>query len=775
MSTLSSSPTASAAAATTSAVTHTLSASHNLKIVGIILAITSGLLIGSSFVFKKKGLLRSQAGGEMGEGVAYLKSPLWWTGMSMMILGELCNFAAYAFVEAIVVTPLGALSVVICAILSSFFLNEKLSFFGWLGCTLCIVSSLADVMLLIQDSPLHFQSLAQSSLPSTPSITIIAFTALPCNLLSLHTFRPLFSTRGRHFLLNGCRYYPGPQEQTVGQITEFQKLFLAPGFLSFISVLIVTSLVIIFFFAPKYGKKSMLWYISVCSMIGGISVSVTTGLGAAIVQTAMGDNQFKHWFMYFLFGFVIITLLVEVYYLNVALALFNTAMVTPTYYVIFTFFSMVTTIVLFQGLEASATQIITLVMGFLVICLGITILQMSKVDPTKLSKLDRRSTILLQAARAQTETVDEKGFVGYEDPGMDTLRGSFGTVGSIIRARTVKRMSQMEGARGQSLRMRPPGAAAPYDGTASWMSQSGLPGGGSEVEGMKRHQLYDAPVPRDDASSFRAPSVHSQLVNKKPTIKFDSQEIVHSYSRPGQPQSPATHEHRQAIHGSMIVHDGYPPLPPLPDVSATSSSTSRDSAAPSAQVTEGNLLEMDSPEITRPTISTMQQQQTEPLLYRNAQDLMMPPFLKDSVAVHSAPPTMYRGFARPGAGQGTLARKDSRDIFDAEGASTGGATTRGTLLSFPSVTDSAPSEWDQDELKRLGGNDVKGGLAGKAREREREKPRTPKRYPKGLDDDDQEESERLWQKQNSVDEISGLPPPSGAGSIRLVQPKKNQI
>lgn len=35
----------------------------------------------------------------------------------------------------------------------------------------------------------------------------------------------------------------------------------------------------------------MMWYISVCSLIGGISVSVTTGLGAAIVQTAMGDNQ----------------------------------------------------------------------------------------------------------------------------------------------------------------------------------------------------------------------------------------------------------------------------------------------------------------------------------------------------------------------------------------------------------------------------------------------------------------------------------------------------
>mgnify|MGYP002402990884 CR=1 FL=1 len=55
---------------------------------------------------------------------------------------------AYAFVEAIVVTPLGALSVVISAILSSIFLDEKLSFFGWLGCGLCIVRRIASVLPL---------------------------------------------------------------------------------------------------------------------------------------------------------------------------------------------------------------------------------------------------------------------------------------------------------------------------------------------------------------------------------------------------------------------------------------------------------------------------------------------------------------------------------------------------------------------------------------------------------------------------------------------------
>lgn len=83
----------------------------------------------------------------------------------------------------------------------------------------------------------------------------------------------------------------GPREATVGQIREFMKLFIAPGFLAYISVIFAASLVLIFYFAPKYGRKSMLWYIMICSMIGGISVSVTTGLGAAIVQTAMGDNQ----------------------------------------------------------------------------------------------------------------------------------------------------------------------------------------------------------------------------------------------------------------------------------------------------------------------------------------------------------------------------------------------------------------------------------------------------------------------------------------------------
>ena len=402
-------------------------------------------------------------------------------------------------------------------------------------------------------------------------------------------------------------------------------------------------------------------------------------------------------------------------------------------------------------------------MGFLVICVGITILQMSKVDPEKLNKLDRRSTMLLQAARAQTETMDEKGAIGYEDPGMDTLRGSFGTIGSIIRARTVKRMSQSSH-HTSNLRMRPSGAAAPYDATASWMSSAGMP---LPQEGMKRHQLYDAPVPRDDVSSFRAPSVHSDAVTKRPTIKFDSQDMVHQYSRPGQPQSPATHEHRQAVHGSMLLHAGYPPLPALPDT--------RDSV-----VSEGNLIDTTPvlppppPGPMTPTHSvrgaTLDQQQ---------QTLVMPRGITAEHAVHSAPATMYQ---RVGGQQHPVpAHKDSRELFD-----------RSTLLSFPSVTDSSPSDWNDEELERLqmyasaggGGLSTRNSSASLAvtpkakaaeRERSKERTRTPKRYPKGLDDDDEEESQRLVRKGTLSTEESDTELPPDMGSIRLVssQPKSH--
>lgn len=95
--------------------------------------------------------------------------------MISMVVGEVSNFSAYAFAPAILVTPLGALSIIvrcvsitmrtiyhtrrhmtpISAILAHIMLNEKLNVFGMLGCLLCIVGSVTIVLHSPEERVLH--------------------------------------------------------------------------------------------------------------------------------------------------------------------------------------------------------------------------------------------------------------------------------------------------------------------------------------------------------------------------------------------------------------------------------------------------------------------------------------------------------------------------------------------------------------------------------------------------------------------------------------------
>lgn len=61
-----------------------------------------------------------------------------------------------------------------------------------------------------------------------------------------------------------------------------------------------------------------------------------------------------------------------------ALNLFNAALVTPTYYVFFTSATIITSSVLFRGFKGTPVSIVTVIMGFLQICAGVVLLQMSK-------------------------------------------------------------------------------------------------------------------------------------------------------------------------------------------------------------------------------------------------------------------------------------------------------------------------------------------------------------------------------------------------------------
>ncbi|KAG0455262.1 hypothetical protein HPP92_024554 [Vanilla planifolia] len=287
---------------------------------GFSLAISSSVFIGSSFIVKKKGLKKAGAYGVRAGsgGFSYLKEPLWWIGMITMIVGEIANFAAYAFAPAILVTPLGALSIIVSAILAHFILNEKLHIYGVLGCILCVVGSTSIV---------------------------------------LHA----------------------PKEREIESVKQVWDLAFEPGFIVYSCVVVLLVLVLIFKFVAHYGQTHMLIYIGICSLMGSLTVMCIKALGIAIRLTFSGMNQFIYAQTWFFTISAAICCIIQLNYLNKALDTFNTAVISPVYYVMFTSLTIFASMIMFKDWDSqNASQIITEICGFITILVGTFLLHKTK-------------------------------------------------------------------------------------------------------------------------------------------------------------------------------------------------------------------------------------------------------------------------------------------------------------------------------------------------------------------------------------------------------------
>lgn len=294
--------------------------SYNLWL-GLTLALLSAFLIGGSVILKKKALLRlantgHTRAGDGGHG--YLKDWLWWGGLLTMGAGEACNFAAYMFAPATLVTPLGALSVLISAVLSSQLLGEVLNVVGKLGCFLCVLGSI---------------------------------------LLVIHA----------------------PQEQEVTSLQEMTEKLLGPGFLVYMSMVLVLCALLVVYFSPRIGRSNILVYISICSLLGAFTVSSVKGL-AIVINTMFYDiSVLASPLTWILLLTLVVSIITQVNYLNKSLDTFNTLLVYPIYYVLFTSVVLCSSIILFQEWRSMVTvDVVTTLGSFLVIVVGVAMLHMFK-------------------------------------------------------------------------------------------------------------------------------------------------------------------------------------------------------------------------------------------------------------------------------------------------------------------------------------------------------------------------------------------------------------
>lgn len=290
--------------------------------IGLGLAVGSSFFIGTSFIFQKLGLknvakkeggVRAADGGHM-----YLCQWKWWIGMLLMAMGEGCNFLAFTFAPATLITPLGALSVVFSAVLASYFLKEGLNLLGKLGCILCVLGS-----------------------------TIIV----------IHS----------------------PRYAEVQNMHDLLMKIKEPGILTLVGVFIAAAAVTIIFIAPKYGNSNVAVYIFICSTLGALTVMGVKGVGVALKETFAGRNEFTNWLTYVMIGVAAVDIVFQINFLNKALDTFNTAVVTPTYYVMFTSCVALMSLVLYREFsQLRVEDIIGMVVGFFVIVCGIFMLNVFK-------------------------------------------------------------------------------------------------------------------------------------------------------------------------------------------------------------------------------------------------------------------------------------------------------------------------------------------------------------------------------------------------------------
>jgi len=220
----------------------------------------------------------------------YLKSPIWWLGISLMTIGEAGNFLAYGFAPASIVSPLGVVALVSNCLIAPLLLGEEFQVRDGIGVIIAIAGCITVVL---------------SASDSNPRLT-------PETIWHLIT------------------------------AWEFETYFGITIFL--IIALSVAS--------NKFGDKSVLIDVGLVGLYGGYTALSTKGIASLLSNTIWRVVTFP--ISYLLLVVLVFTAVMQIKYINRALQRFNSTVVIPTQFVIFTLSVIVGSAILYRDFEREA-------------------------------------------------------------------------------------------------------------------------------------------------------------------------------------------------------------------------------------------------------------------------------------------------------------------------------------------------------------------------------------------------------------------------------------
>jgi len=226
---------------------------------GCVMALLGSFFAGSSMVLQKVGVRKSRK--------------FWWLGILCLILGEILTVVAYTNAPAVLVSPLGAMRVIVTTLLSVKYLREQ-----------------------IQDS----------------TKIGIAISILGSILIVIHA----------------------PKRNTVNNFENLRLHLESPEFISFVFVLGLAVCLILYFFAETHGSTNMFIFIGVCNILGSIGVLLSKGIGIVIGSILNGNISylFDHLTWIVIIG-VVGGAILQLHFLNLSLKYFDASVIAPLKYV----------------------------------------------------------------------------------------------------------------------------------------------------------------------------------------------------------------------------------------------------------------------------------------------------------------------------------------------------------------------------------------------------------------------------------------------------------
>ncbi|KAI8575880.1 hypothetical protein K450DRAFT_259619 [Umbelopsis ramanniana AG] len=290
----------------------------------------------------------------------YLKSKLWWAGISLMVIGEIGNFVAYGFAPASTIAPLGTTTLVFNVILAPLLLKERFRFRDILG-----------VMFAVFGATIVVLSSKREEIKLSPDLVVEYLTSMEAII-----------------------YYS-----------------ITGGLILILTVL-----------SPRWGSKSILIDLGLVALYGAYTVLSTKSVSSLLSLTFY--KMFTYPVSYVLLFVLVSTAVIQIKYLNKALQRFDATAVIPTQFVLFTVSAIIGSAVLYRDFDdVYAEQFVHFVFGCIIEFLGVYLITANRRN-SDIKIAGDESTMSSHGGRSRTSSIQSEHEQDIESAGdhdTDTL------------------------------------------------------------------------------------------------------------------------------------------------------------------------------------------------------------------------------------------------------------------------------------------------------------------------------------------------------------------